>query len=180
VVEQEAKERAKGDALSRLLHVASAYRETLERALRDRCTSLLQLLDTNLLRNTTSTSHSRAFYLKLKADYHRYQAEFECGADRKEAAGNALRAYKSAASEAERSVPATDPIRLGIALNQAVFYFEILKSIDRAVDVAQNAFDDGIADLSDITNDQKQKSMATLQLLRDNLTIWTAIQERRG
>lgn len=101
-----------------------------------------------------------------------YQAEFELGAERKEAAGHALISYKYAVIEAERSVPATDPLRLGIALNYAVFYFEILQSVERATAVAQRAFDDGIASLSELEPDQKQKSMQILQLLRDNLSAW--------
>lgn len=170
VVETERHELAKGDGLSTLLHVAKAYRAQLERELRDQCSSIIQLLDNNLLQNPTS--HSRAFYLKLKADHHRYQAEFFHGADRKEAAGNALLAYKNAASEAERSVPATDTLRLGIALNFSMFYYDILKAGDRACNVAQKAFDDGIAMLSDLDKVQKQQSLQILQLLREHLAIW--------
>jgi len=168
ILEQEQFEKGKGDAVL----VTTAYREQLEGELRAQCGSLLRVLDGNLLRNSTSGATSRAFYMKLKADYHRYQAEFEVGAERKEAAGNALLAYKNAMAEAERSVPATDPLRLGIALNCAVFYYEILKSVERAKSVAQRAFDDGIASLSELEPDRKQKSMQILQLLRDNLTAW--------
>ena len=102
----------------------------------------------------------------------RYKAGFQTGDERKEAAGNALLAYKNAMAEAERSVPATDPLRLGVALNYAVFYYEILKSAERAKAVAQKAFDDGIASLSELEADQRAQSMQILQLLRDNLTAW--------
>jgi len=172
VLAQEELEKLKGDTLSQALLVATAYREQLEAELRTQCNSLLRLLDGNLLRNPTCNATSRAFYLKLKADYHRYKAEFQTGDERKEAAGNALLAYKNAMAEAERSVPATDPLRLGVALNYAVFYYEILKSAERAKAVAQKAFDDGIASLSELEADQRAQSMQILQLLRDNLTAW--------
>lgn len=67
-----------------------------------------------------------------KGDYHRYKAEFATGNDRKEAAENSLVAYKAANDIALTELPSTHPIRLGLALNFSVFYYEILNSPDRA------------------------------------------------
>lgn len=67
-----------------------------------------------------------------KGDYHRYLAEFATGNDRKEAAENSLVAYKAASDIAMTELPPTHPIRLGLALNFSVFYYEILNSPDRA------------------------------------------------
>ena len=67
-----------------------------------------------------------------KGDYHRYLAEFATGSDRKEAAEQSLTAYKSANDIATVDLPPTHPIRLGLALNFSVFYYEILNSPDRA------------------------------------------------
>lgn len=67
-----------------------------------------------------------------KGDYHRYLAEFATGNDRKEAAENSLVAYKAASDIAMIELPSTHPIRLGLALNFSVFYYEILNSPDRA------------------------------------------------
>lgn len=75
-----------------------------------------------------------AFFLPppRKGDYHRYLAEFATGNDRKEAAENSLVAYKAASDIAMTELPPTHPIRLGLALNFSVFYYEILNSPDRA------------------------------------------------
>lgn len=73
-----------------------------------------------------------SFPLLRKGDYHRYLAEFATGNDRKEAAENSLVAYKAASDIALTELPPTHPIRLGLALNFSVFYYEILNSPDRA------------------------------------------------
>lgn len=72
------------------------------------------------------------FFVFRKGDYHRYLAEFATGNDRKEAAENSLVAYKAASDIAMTELPPTHPIRLGLALNFSVFYYEILNSPDRA------------------------------------------------
>ena len=72
-----------------------------------------------------------------KGDYHRYLAEFATGNDRKEAAENSLVAYKAASDIAMTELPPTHPIRLGLALNFSVFYYEILNSPDKACQLAK-------------------------------------------
>lgn len=75
-----------------------------------------------------------------KGDYHRYLAEFATGNSRKEAAENSLVAYKTATDLATSELPPTHPIRLGLALNFSVFYYEILNSPDRACRLATLLF----------------------------------------
>jgi 14-3-3 protein epsilon len=114
------------------------------------------------------------FYNKMKGDYHRYLAEFAAGNARKEAAENSLIAYKSASDIAVTELPPTHPIRLGLALNFSVFYYEILNSPDRACQLAKQAFDDAIAELDTLSEDSYKDSTLIMQLLRDNLTLWTS------
>jgi 14-3-3 protein epsilon len=109
-----------------------------------------------------------------KGDYHRYLAEFATGAERKSAAENSLIAYKSASDVAITELPPTHPIRLGLALNFSVFYYEILNSPDRACHLAKQAFDDAIAELDTLSEDSYKDSTLIMQLLRDNLTLWTS------
>jgi 14-3-3 protein epsilon len=52
-------------------------------------------------------------------------------------------AYKKAQSEAEK-LKTTHPIRLGLALNYSVFYYEILNQADIACKTAKQAFDNAI------------------------------------
>lgn len=122
-----------------------------------------------------------------KGDYHRYLAEFATGSKRSTSAELSLEAYKNASDVAVTELPPTHPIRLGLALNFSVFYYEILNSPDRACHLAKQAFDDAIAELdtlsyealhgrrliSDEFSEESYKdSTLIMQLLRDNLTLW--------
>lgn len=80
-----------------------------------------------------------------KGDYHRYLAEFAVGDKRKDSADKSLEAYKAATEVAQTELPPTHPIRLGLALNFSVFYYEILNAPDQACHLAKQAFDDAIA-----------------------------------
>ena len=68
----------------------------------------------------------------------------------------------------------THPIRLGLALNFSVFYYEILNSPDRACHLAKSAFDDAISELDSLSEESYRDSTLIMQLLRDNLTLWTS------
>ncbi|KAG5461983.1 MAG: 14-3-3-like protein, partial [Olpidium bornovanus] len=115
-----------------------------------------------------------------KGDYHRYLAEFAAGDKRKESANAAHDAYKQASDIAQTDLAPTHPIRLGLALNFSVFYYEILNSPDRACHLAKQAFDDAIAELDTLSEDSYKDSTLIMQLLRDNLTLWTSDMDNGG
>jgi 14-3-3 protein epsilon len=166
----ESKEESKSE--NSKLALTKKYRSQVEKELRDICQDILDLLDKNLLPNAAS-GESKVFYLKMKGDYHRYKAEFATQEDRKEAAENSLVAYTKANDIAQNELPPTHPIRLGLALNFSVFYYEILNTPERACRLAKQAFDDAIAELDTLNEDTYKDSTLIMQLLRDNLTLWT-------
>jgi 14-3-3 protein epsilon len=156
------------------------YRQVIEKELGEICSSILQLLDDHLI-PTAATGESKVFYLKMKGDYHRYLAEFKVADDRKEAAEHTLLAYKAAQDIALVDLAPTHPIRLGLALNFSVFYYEILNSPERACHLAKQAFDEAIAELDTLGEESYKDSTLIMQLLRDNLTLWTSdMQEHDG
>lgn len=55
-----------------------------------------------------------------------------------------------------------------------MFYYEILNSPDRACHLAKQAFDDAIAELDTLSEESYKDSTLIMQLLRDNLTLWTS------
>jgi len=117
----------------------------------------------------------------MKGDYYRYKAEFTTDEARKEAAQNSLEGYKTALEIAKQQdsknqdkLSPTNPIRLGLALNFSVFYYEILNEQSKACDLAKAAFDSAIAQLDQLSEDSYKDSTVIMQLLRDNLTLWTS------
>merc|ERR1711915_802752 len=117
------------------------------------------------------------FYQKMKADYYRYIAEFTADTKKTDAAENARAAYQEAQKVAEKDLAVTHPIRLGLALNFSVFQYEVLANPDDACKMARTAFEDAIAELDNVAEDSYKDSTLIMQLLRDNLTLWTSDQE---
>lgn len=61
-----------------------------------------------------------------------------------------------------------------------MFYYEILNSPDRACHLAKQAFDDAIAELDSLSEESYRDSTLIMQLLRDNLTLWTSSEGGEG
>eukprot|EP00249_Psilotum_nudum_P009329 c21857_g2_i1 orf=265-1056(+) len=156
------------------------YRLKVEEELSKICQDILTIIDEHLI-PSSGTGESTVFYYKMKGDYYRYLAEFKTGNERKEAADQSLKAYQAASNTAATDLSPTHPIRLGLALNFSVFYYEILNSPERACHLAKQAFDEAIAELDTLSEESYKDSTLIMQLLRDNLTLWTSdLQEDGG
>jgi len=167
----EQKEQSKGNEAN--VTKVKEYAKKIDKELHDITDDVLNVLNNNLIPNAQS-DEATVFYYKMKGDYYRYMAEFTAGDERKKAGENSLEAYNKALSTAETKLPTTHPIRLGLALNFSVFYFEILNEPAKACDLAKRAFDEAIKDLDNLTEDSYKDSTVIMQLLRDNLTLWTS------
>merc|ERR1711862_1013134 len=170
----EQKEKTKGN--EEQAKYAKEYCKKVEGELQKICDTILGLLDGNLI-GKASTGESKVFYQKMKADYYRYIAEYKDGDDKKKAAENAREAYSEAQKVAEKDLAVTHPIRLGLALNFSVFQYEVLSNPDEACKMARTAFEDAIAELDNVAEDSYKDSTLIMQLLRDNLTLWTSDAE---
>jgi len=152
------------------------YRVKVEEELRGVCGEVLSLLDKHLIPKST-TAESKVFYLKMRGDYYRYLAEVARGGEKEAPIQSSQTAYQEAFDVAKLKMAPTHPIRLGLALNFSVFFYEILGSADRACHLAKQAFDEAIAELDTLSEDSYKDSTLIMQLLRDNLTLWTSDAE---
>lgn len=150
----------------------NSYKVKIEEELKKICKDAITAIDTSLL-NNASTAEAKVFYMKMKADYNRYMGEVCTGAELEEVSQNALKNYEDAKKAASTLQP-TDPVRLGLALNFSVFQYEIRKNPKEACSMAKAAFDEAISGLQDLDEDKYKDSTAIMQLLKDNLTLWTS------
>uniref|UniRef100_A0A0N4ZL77 14_3_3 domain-containing protein n=1 Tax=Parastrongyloides trichosuri TaxID=131310 RepID=A0A0N4ZL77_PARTI len=163
----------KSEGSEKKQQMAKEYRETVEKELKDICQDVLELLDKYLIPKA-GNPESKVFYLKMKGDYYRYLAEVATGEERSAVVEKSQSAYQEAFDIAKEKMQPTHPIRLGLALNFSVFYYEILNAPDKACQLAKQAFDDAIAELDTLNEDSYKDSTLIMQLLRDNLTLWTS------
>ena len=178
--------------------LAKKYREDIEKELNGICEIVLNLLADHLIKSVDASLEdctgegeseervglveSKVFYLKMKGDYLRYLAEFQKGDKNKGSAAQANDAYGDAnklatTDEGGPALPPTDPIRLGLALNYSVFHYEIQSAPEEACALAKKAFDDAIAELDTLSEESYKDSTLIMQLLRDNLTLWTSNED---
>ncbi|KPJ16648.1 14-3-3 protein zeta [Papilio machaon] len=229
----------KTEGSERKQQMAKEYRVKVEKELREICYDVLGLLDKHLIPKA-SNPESKVFYLKMKGDYYRYLAEVATGETRNSVVDDSQKAYQDAFEISKAKMQPTHPIRLGLALNFSVFYYEILNSPDkacqlakqviicvtvvedsqkayqeafdiaktkmqpthpirlglalnfsvfyyeiinspaRACHLAKQAFDDAIAELDTLNEDSYKDSTLIMQLLRDNLTLWTSDTQGDG
>ncbi|XP_022852153.1 14-3-3-like protein GF14 iota [Olea europaea var. sylvestris] len=167
----EQKEESKGNENN--VKLIKGYRQKVEEELSKICYDILSIIDKHLVPSSGS-GEATVFYYKMKGDYFRYLAEFKTDQERKEAADLSLKGYESASAIANTDLPSTHPIRLGLALNFSVFYYEIMNSPERACHLAKQAFDEAIAELDTLSEESYKDSTLIMQLLRDNLTLWTS------
>jgi 14-3-3 protein epsilon len=166
----EQKDEAKG---GKNLTLIREYKKKVEGELSKFCTEIIKLLEDRLI-PTTTNSEGKVFYLKMKGDYYRYTCEYAAGDAHNKASQGALTSYKAASDIANAELKTTNPIRLGLALNFSVFHYEVMNDPQKACQLAKQAFDEAIADIEHLEEDQYKDSTTIMQLIRDNLTLWTS------
>ena len=169
---------------------AREYRNVIAKEVESVCKDLLKLVDDYLLpkdeeeksvekeekSETTVKDENTVFYLKMKGDYYRYIAEVVVDEAREDAVKKSKLAYEEAQVKAS-SLASTNQVRLGLALNFSVFYYEIMNEQDEACKLAKNAFDEAIQQVDTLNEASYKDTTLIMQLLRDNLMLWTADPE---
>ena len=140
------------------------------------CKEIISSIDDVCLKKAEENDESDAkvFFLKMKGDYYRYIAEYIPEEEKNGISAKASESYKEAYALAEEKLKTTNPIRLGLALNYSVFFYEIDDDNKKACEIAKKAFDDAIADIENIDESHYKDSTTIMQLMRDNLTLWTS------
>merc|ERR1712224_682767 len=163
---------------SKNLNLLREYKKKIEEELNKYNKDILKLLEDHLIPGSTSDKEANVFYLKMKGDYYRYISEYAVGEDHSKVSDGALKSYTEAKETAEANLKTTHPIRLGLALNFSVFYYEVMNDSTKACQLAKTSFDEAIADIEQLDDDVYKDATTIMQLIRDNLTLWTSELEQ--
>ena len=199
-------ESPQGGGGSKEAKLVEEYRLQLEREISIVCTDLTTLLDTTLIAQVTS-AEGKVFYLKMAADFYRYLAEVNSGVTGLTPPAllglstspssstspphpptspsiipplyekKAVEYYAAAHKIALTSLDATHPTRLGLCLNYSVLLFEVLREKRQACELARQSFDAAIGRLDEVEESNYKESTLLMQLLRDNLSLWTSHEQ---
>ena len=150
----------------------NAYKATILQELEKYCNELIGLVDTCLL-PAAKNAEGRVFYEKLKADYYRYICESKPEAEKSEPANKAKQCYENAMDIAKAEIQPSRPTSLGLVLNYSVFLYEIIGQKQEAIDLAQKTYNDCSASVDDNSDNSYSEATMILQLLRDNVSLWT-------
>lgn len=124
-----------------------------------------------------------AFYNKMIADYYRYEVEGSEGEDEKRAPlVEKASEYYSKAQATVQDLPHYNSTKLGLALNQSVFLYEIKEERTAAHEMAKGAADAAKSALDAsgaeaIDPDTIEDAQVVIKLLEDNVNLWDSEAE---
>lgn len=170
----EQKEGEKGNADHEKM--VEEFRRSVELEIRELCEKCTQLIENKILTQDGLDVPSEVFFHKMVADYSRYLAEIMEGDLKQNASQKAEDMYSKAivaATDKFNGLHETDPLRLGLMLNYSVFHYEVLNTPDQACTWARRAFEEAVAQIDNVREDQAREAKLIIQLIRDNLMLWT-------
>ncbi|KAJ4781250.1 hypothetical protein LUZ62_065507 [Rhynchospora pubera] len=149
------------------------YRRKVEAEIENICNDCCHLINLYIL-PLAPDSEVVAFFTKMKGDYYRYLAEVKVGDERQNIANQCRQAYEQASAAASAELESTHVTRLGIALSHSIFYNEIEDNVEKALQLARDAFDQAIDELDNLTEEAAYEDTTyLLELLSNNINMWT-------
>ena len=146
-------------------------KEGIEKELSQILAEVQKILDKFLIPNAIDIEN-KVFYLKLKADFMRYKCEISYGKELEENISKTGKVYKEATDIANKELNINNSTRLGLALNYSVFYYEIKKAKEEAINIAKNAFDEAMKIIDDLEISKAKDTLLIIQMLKENLISW--------
>ena len=146
-------------------------KENIEKELSQILSEIQKILDKYLIPNSQD-AENKVFYLKLKADFLRYKCEISYGKELDDIISQTEKIYKEANDIANKELNINNSTRLGLALNYSVFFYEIKKMKEEAINIAKNAFDEAMKILDDLEISKAKDTLLIIQMLKENLISW--------
>ena len=163
-IEQNPKYQKFADALGK-------YKRKIEEELFNQCLSIVNLVKDKCIK-LAANSESKAFFLKMAGDYYRYVAESAQGDKLNEVKQGALEYYTQASDISNKDLGACNPIRLGLALNFSVFYYEVMNDHKKACELGETALQSALDKIDECDEETFRDAKSIIELLKENLSLW--------
>jgi 14-3-3 protein epsilon len=147
------------------------YKKKIEGELFDQCIEIVNVVKDKCMK-VASTNESKAFFLKMAGDYYRYVAESATADKLQEVKNGALEYYSKATEISNKDLEACNPIRLGLALNFSVFYFEVMSDHKKACELGEHALQSALEKIDDCDEETFRDAKSIIELLKENLSLW--------
>lgn len=148
----------------------ATYKKKIEGELQKDCQNIINMIKQDAMK-ALSDAEGKAFFLKMVGDYYRYMAESAQGDVLATARDGALEHYKQA-DAAGKDLPPCNPIKLGLALNFSVFYYEVMQDSKQACILAESALQDAMNKIDEVDEETFRDAKSIIELLKENLTLW--------
>ena len=102
----------------------------------------IKRLDDVLIPAAEDDKKAKIFFLRIRADYYRYLAEFSSPEKDRTPFEEARNSYQMAIELAKDELQPTDTVLLGIVLNYSLFINNFMNDIDAAVKLSETALDE--------------------------------------
>jgi 14-3-3 protein epsilon len=152
------------------------YKKKIEELLYKDCENIINIIKSKVL-SKQCQDEPRAFFAKMVGDYYRYIAESAEGAKLETTKTEALKAYNEAN---QITLPPCNPIKLGLALNFSVFYYEVMKDSKKACQIADETLQSALEKIDDLNEDDFRDAKSIIELLKENLALWKEDEEGGG
>jgi len=154
----------------------STYKKKIELELFNQCLAIVALVRDKCMK-VAQDQESKAFFLKMIGDYYRYVAESASPDRLEEVKKGALEYYNKASEVANKDLGACNPIRLGLALNFSVFYFEVMNDHKKACELGETALQNALEKIDDCDEETFRDAKSIIELLKENLSLWKEDEE---
>ena len=148
----------------------STYKKKIESELYDQCMKIVNIVKNKCI-GLAVDNESKAFFQKMIGDYYRYVAESASEATLEEVKQGALSGYQEA-DKLSKDLNACNPIRLGLALNFSVFYYEVMNDHKKACELGEVALTEALEKIDDVDEETFRDAKSIIELLKENLSLW--------
>ena len=107
----------------------------------------------------------------MVGDYYRYVAESATADILDQVKQGALKGYEEA-DKLSKGLNACNPIRLGLALNFSVFYYEVMNDHKKACELGEAALSEALEKIDDVDEETFRDAKSIIELLKENLSLW--------